>query len=185
MAKRTHNTPPPLSSEPSVNGGASEHARLDWVLRSQSDLAERISAIEAHAENSEKTLLRIEKLIEKVSDNQVMVLDKHCNNQEGVLQKHSIEQSKTLDNHCTAQSKVLDLHRETQDKALNNLNQELAKSNDKIVKINYKLIAAGTAVVVGCAVFMFIVNGEIGKISSFMEQQETKKLQPTKAPTTK
>ncbi|PHR84517.1 MAG: hypothetical protein COA59_06065 [Colwellia sp.] len=127
MAKNTKNTQPPVSSQPSANGGASEHARLDWVLKSQSDLVGRISAIEAHAEHSEKMLLRIEKLIEKASDNQ---------------------------------------------------NVEIGKANAEIIKINKKLAYAIGALISGCVVIGFIVNGQLGKISSFMEKQEIHIVQP-------
>lgn len=65
MGRGNHNAPPPETSRPFADGGASERNQLDWVLRSQSNLGERIASIETHNIHIANSLDKIEKMLEK------------------------------------------------------------------------------------------------------------------------
>ncbi|MGI2107891.1 hypothetical protein ACRN9C_00575 [Shewanella frigidimarina] len=162
MANKQKITPPPRNNaKQSPDGGASESTQLDWVLQGQSLLVERVVAVEVSSRHMSETLERIEKMLER----------QHESN-EKLFEKFQASQDKHFEKYCQNQEKIIDKQIAAQDKALELQRTELEKTNSAVAKINKTIAWATGAIVAATAVAAFMINGQMGKVATFMEQQK-------------
>ncbi|SQH75084.1 protein of unknown function [Shewanella benthica] len=173
MAGRNNTTPPPESSRPFADGGASEKSQLDWVLNSQSQMKERLAVIETNSEHTAKSLDRFELAMEKQSEALIASLEKQSASQEKAFEKLCATQEKSFEKQCAMFEKSLDKQ-----------SVDIKKVDSDMIKVVSTIKYAAGALAATALILGLIINGQFGKFSNFMDEQQKKESQKVVSPKT-
>ncbi|RZF83727.1 hypothetical protein EXT46_05385 [Pseudoalteromonas sp. CO325X] len=156
----------PTAEQSKASGGASEHTHLQWVLKSQKELGEKLARAEAHLEHQSQSFSKLEQLVEKIDSALETKMEKIADRLDSGVDKVTT----SVSNEVSTLSQKLDDKNDS-------ITSKVDAHKTEFDKFKLKAYVIGGVIAGGLAVGGWFLNGTASKL--FTEMKKISETQQT------